>query len=50
VHIVVRRGEVIVLGEVRNEAERMLARSLVSSAALPLRIVNNLRWAGDGRS
>ena len=50
VHIVVRRGEVILLGEVRNEAERMLARSLVSSAALPLRIVNNLRWPGDGRS
>lgn len=51
VHIVVRRGEVILLGEVRNEAERMLARSLVSSSGvLPLRIVNQLRWAGDGRS
>jgi hyperosmotically inducible periplasmic protein len=50
VHIVVRQGEVILMGEVRNEAERMLARSLVSSAALPLRIVNQLRWPGDGRS
>jgi osmotically-inducible protein OsmY len=50
VHLVVRNGEVILFGEVRNEAERMLVRSLVSSAALPLRIVNQLRWPGDGRS
>jgi hyperosmotically inducible protein len=50
VHLIVRHGEVILMGHVRNQAEMMLARSLVSSAALPLRIVNNLRWPGDGRS
>jgi hypothetical protein len=50
VHLVVRHGEVILMGEVRNRAEMMLARSLVSSATLPLRIVNNLRYTGDGRS
>ena len=50
VHIVVRHGEVILMGEVRNRAELMLARSLVSSAALPFRITNNLRYRGDGRS
>jgi hyperosmotically inducible periplasmic protein len=50
VHIVVRHGEVILMGEVRNKAEMMLARSLVSSAAVPFRIANNLRYRGDGRS
>jgi hyperosmotically inducible protein len=50
VHIVVRHGEVILMGEVRNQAEMMLARSLVSSAGLPFRITNNLRYRGDGRS
>lgn len=42
IHLVVRHGEVILLGTVGNRADQALARSLVSSATLPLRIVNRL--------
>jgi osmotically-inducible protein OsmY len=50
VHLVVRNGELILKGEVANRAEKMLARSLVSSSFIPFRIVNQLVARSDLRS
>lgn len=47
IHIVVRNGELILEGTVRNRAEKMLAQSLASSGTLPFRIVNQLRTESE---
>ncbi|HVS65963.1 MAG TPA: BON domain-containing protein [Thermoanaerobaculia bacterium] len=47
IHIVVDQGDVRLEGSVRNRAEKMLARSLVSSSALAFDIENNLQTSTD---